>query len=105
MKTTNNIKNMNNMKVTLLNYTPLWVCSQAIRTCWQSQGNSDTYFDKRGNPYWMIGSEDCDVVNSGIGPKDRELIDRIGNKFNHGIRFEDLYYYFNFVIFLCYLVF
>lgn len=24
------------MEVRLLNFTPLWVCSNAIRTCWQS---------------------------------------------------------------------
>lgn len=30
------------MNVTLNNHTPLVVCSDAIRTCWQSQDKSDT---------------------------------------------------------------
>ncbi len=32
------------MKVELLHHTPLWVASDAIRTCWASQGKSDTVF-------------------------------------------------------------
>ena len=30
------------MRVELVHYTPLNVCSDAIRTCWQSQDKSDT---------------------------------------------------------------
>jgi hypothetical protein len=30
------------MTVTLLNNTPLRIAADAIRTCWQSQENSDT---------------------------------------------------------------
>ena len=41
--------------ITLLHHTPLHICSNAIRTCWQS-------FDKG----------DCG------GEKDIELIDRVG---------------------------
>jgi len=90
-----NIKDLKDMKVTLLNYTPLWVCSQAIRTCWQSHGNSDTQFDGRGNPYWVSeGMDGLDEVQCGIGPKDKELIDRIGNKFKHASTLEHLYYNF-----------
>ena len=48
------------MEVELLHYTPLEVCSHAIRTCWQS-------FDKSDNG----------------GEKDRALIDRVGNKYKH----------------------
>jgi len=59
------------MKVTLLNYTPLIVCANAIRTCWQS-------FDKSDNG----------------GEKDRELIDRVGNKFKHASTLEHLNYNF-----------
>ncbi|MBQ3674671.1 MAG: FAD-dependent thymidylate synthase [Campylobacter sp.] len=59
------------MEVRLLNFTPLWVCSNAIRTCWQS-------FDKGDNG----------------GEKDIELIDRVGNKFKHASTLEHLSYNF-----------
>jgi len=59
------------MKITLLHHTPLVVCADAIRTCWQS-------FDKSDNG----------------GEKDRELIDRVGNKFKHASTLEHLVYTF-----------
>lgn len=59
------------MKVTLHHYTPLVICSDAIRTCWQS-------FDKSDNG----------------GEKDRELIDRVGNKFKHASTLEHITYNF-----------
>ncbi len=59
------------MKVTLLHYTPLPVAAHAIRTCWQS-------FDK----------------SDGGGPKDQELIDRVGNKYKHASTLEHLVYTF-----------
>lgn len=45
------------MEIILLNHTPLNIASRAIRTCWQS-------FDRSDNG----------------GEKDKELIDRVGNK-------------------------
>ncbi len=59
------------MEVTLLHYTPLLICSNAIRTCWQS-------FDKSDEG----------------GDKDKELIDRVGNKFKHASTLEHLHYNF-----------
>ncbi len=59
------------MKVMLLHYTPLPVAAHAIRTCWQS-------FDK----------------SDGGGPKDQELIDRVGNKYKHASTLEHLVYTF-----------
>jgi thymidylate synthase (FAD) len=59
------------MNVTLQHYTPLVICSDAIRTCWQS-------FDKSDNG----------------GEKDRELIDRVGNKFKHASTLEHIIYNF-----------
>jgi thymidylate synthase (FAD) len=59
------------MQVTLLQNTSLTVCASAIRTCWQS-------FDKSDNG----------------GPKDCELIDRVGNKFKHASPLEHLVYTF-----------
>jgi len=59
------------MIITLLQHTSLEVCASAIRTCWQS-------FDK----------SDCG------GEKDKELIDRVGNKFKHASTLEHLVYTF-----------
>jgi len=59
------------MKITLLHHTPLVICANAIRTCWQS-------FDKSDEG----------------GKKDKELIDRVGNKFKHASTLEHLVYTF-----------
>ncbi len=59
------------MKITLLHYTPLIICANAIRTCWQSFNKSDNG-----------------------GEKDKELIDRVGNKFKHSSTLEHLVYSF-----------
>ncbi len=70
---------MNQAKVELLHFTPLWVCSDAIRTCWDSGDKSDTHYSDTG--YFM-------------GEKDLQLIDRVGNKFKHASTLEHLYYNF-----------
>jgi thymidylate synthase (FAD) len=59
------------MKITLMQHTSLEVCAHAIRTCWQS-------FDK---------SDDG-------GEKDKDLINRVGNKFKHASTLEHLTYTF-----------
>ena len=59
------------MEITLLHFIPLNICSNAIRTCWQS-------FDKGDNG----------------GEKDIALIERVGNKFKHSSTLEHLYYNF-----------
>lgn len=59
------------MQVTLRHHTSLEVCSEAIRTCWDSHDKSD-----------------------GGGEKDRELIERVGNKYRHSSTLEHLYYSF-----------
>ncbi|QKF83524.1 FAD-dependent thymidylate synthase [Halarcobacter ebronensis] len=59
------------MTVTLMQNSSLEVCAHAIRTCWQSYDKSD-----------------CG------GPKDLELIDRVGNKFKHASTLEHLTYTF-----------
>ena len=59
------------MQSTLLHATPLEICSNAIRTCWQS-------FDKSDNG----------------GEKDLALIDRVGNKNKHSSTLEHLFYNF-----------
>lgn len=59
------------MEVKLLNFTPLNICSNAMRTCWQSFAKSDNG-----------------------GQKDIELIDRVGNKMKHSSTLEHLFYNF-----------
>lgn len=59
------------MRVELHHHTPLNVCSHAIRTCWDSHDKSDEG-----------------------GQKDRELIDRVGNKYKHSSTLEHLVYSF-----------
>ena len=57
------------MQITLLQHTSLEICASAIRTCWQSFDKSDAG-----------------------GEKDKELIDRVGNKFKHASTLEHLVY-------------
>ena len=64
------------MTVKLLHSTPLYIASIAIRKCWASEGNSDTEF------------EVC-------GPKDKELIHRVGNKNKHASTLEHINYSFD----------
>jgi thymidylate synthase (FAD) len=59
------------MEITLMQHTSLQVTAHAIRTCWQS-------FDK---------SDDG-------GENDKNLIDRVGNKFKHSSTLEHLSYTF-----------
>lgn len=55
------------MEITLIHATPLIVCSNAIRTCYQS-------FDKSDNG----------------GDKDKDLINRVGNVYSHSSTLEHL---------------
>lgn len=59
------------MKVELLQHSSLTVCAKAIRTCWASHDKSDNG-----------------------GEKDKDLIDRVGNKFKHASTLEHLTYTF-----------
>ena len=89
------------MDIKLLYYTPLWVASTAIRKCWASEGNSDTFWacENCGEP--LI--EEIDNCEQGCtanyertaGTKDKELIYRIGNKFKHASTLEHLNYNFD----------
>ena len=97
------------MRVTLKHHTPLKVCSDAIRTCWQSFDKSDSYYNcpvcdedhlsssqiKNSlycpNCNKQYKKEQCIKV---IGKKDKELIDRVGNKFKHSSTLEHLNYNF-----------
>ena len=59
------------MNITLMQHGSLEVTAHAIRTCWQSFDKSDAG-----------------------GEKDKELIDRVGNKFKHASTLEHLTYTF-----------
>ncbi len=108
----------NEIQVDLLHHTPLWVTADAIRTCWASQGKSDTKFDIIVCPecectnYEVVAKtpytsehyrcQDCDslfdepdTLKVKMGQKDLELIDRVSNKFKHASTIEHLYYNFH----------
>lgn len=57
-------------QVTLLHHTPLEVGIHAVRTCWESHDQGDD------------------------GPKDRALIEKVGNQFKHSSTLEHLSYNF-----------
>lgn len=59
------------MQITLLNYTPLIICSNAIRTCYQSFSKSDEG-----------------------GELDKALIEKVGNIYKHSSTLEHLVYTF-----------
>jgi len=88
------------MKVELLHHTPLWVCSEAIRTCWDSGDKSDTAFLRENLEYGeFIGYIQVDR-NEGydeviMGEKDEAIIDRVGNKYKHASTLEHLVYNFH----------
>ena len=73
------------MKVTLLHNTPLWVCARAIRTCWDSHDKSDTK---------IYTNEKDKIYGGSCGEKDKELIERVGNKNKHSSTLEHLSYSF-----------
>lgn len=73
------------MKVELLHHTPLWVASTAIRKCWASEDKSDTELDY---------NDECELEVI-CGPKDKALIERVGNKNKHSSTLEHLNYSFD----------
>lgn len=83
------------MNVKLKHSTPLHICSDAIRTCWQSQDASDT--QEAVDQYItdsILDSGFCGATDHIIGEKDKALIDRVGNKFKHASTLEHLSYNF-----------
>ena len=86
------------MKVELLHNTPLWVCAKAIRKCWASEDKSDSYYSVTWND--NIPLAECDISTSDkeaihCGTKDKELINRVGNKNKHKSTLEHLVYTFD----------
>ena len=66
------------MEVYLKHHTPLSICSDSIRECWQSQ--------ERGGCY----TEPTDSIEQA----DLDLVDRVSNKFKHASTLEHLSYNF-----------
>lgn len=82
------------MNVELLYNTPLWVCAKAIRKCWASEDKSDSFtYDASCDP------DDIEIeYKDGVkycGDKDKELINRVGNKNKHKSTLEHLVYTFD----------
>lgn len=76
--------------ITILASTPLWVAAQAIRTCWASEGKSDTVKYKVDFALDDIADFHLDGKILVCGPKDQELIYRVGNKYKHASTLEHL---------------
>ena len=74
------------MTVKLIHSTPLWVASKAIRKCWASEDKSDTL-----THYDAV----LEVFDTNTGPKDKELIHRVGNKNKHASTLEHINYSFD----------
>ncbi len=104
---------MENIKVSLNHITPLEVCSDAIRTCWDSQDKSDSDevdvcpncesedIEYEGRPSGESDTAPYICNNCGyqfmdpevvfkVGEKDKELIYRVGNKFKHSSTLEHI---------------
>ena len=71
---------MRQIEVRLEHHTPLSICKNAIRTCWQSHGKSDT-----------------PTTTDTLGDKDITLIDNISNKYRHHSTIEHIHYTFDIV--------
>jgi thymidylate synthase (FAD) len=105
------------MIVSLLHSTPLWINACGARTCWDSGDKSDTSEvevcpncespdvefigrpsgESDTSPYQCntCGYQPMDLQSKVItGPKDMELIDRVGNKYRHASILEHVSYNF-----------
>ena len=90
------------MTVSLLYNTPLWVCAKAIRKCWASENKSDTcnhingLTDLDDRWYCDVCKKELNTFNTIItGPKDKALIERVGNKNKHKSVLEHICYSFD----------
>ena len=77
------------MIVTLRYNTPLWVCSEATRQCWDSRDKSDSV------QLVYSGEDGSEYIDMTTGEKDKALIERIGNQHKHKSVLEHLVYTFD----------
>ncbi len=75
------------MTVKLLYHTPLYACAHAIRMSHDNHDKSDS------QRYDDLYSDQREWIN--CGPKDRALIERVGNKLKHASVLEHLSYTFD----------
>jgi len=75
------------MMVDLIYSSPLWLASNAIRMSHDNHDKSDTAE--------IYNLEDGSYLGVEIGPKDKDLIYRIGNKYKHKSVLEQLVYTFS----------
>ena len=107
------------IKVKLLQATPLTVAMRAIRTCWDSHDKCDSttnypdiYSDKYGEDVELETENLNDFIegrtklsntnnlqpafyHSSLGEKDKELIERVGNKNKHSSTLEHIVFTFD----------
>ena len=82
------------MEIELMYHSPLWVCAKAIRKCWASEDKSDTVFHQDlGFPAILLDNGEYFPCEAGY--KDKELIERVGNKNKHASTLEHLVYTFD----------
>jgi thymidylate synthase (FAD) len=91
------------MNIQLLHHTPLHIASAAIRKCWASEDKSDTTEEMISGLDYYIDETNCqhsggkvvflDVPEAGL--KDKELINRVGNKFKHKSTLRHVHYTFD----------
>ncbi len=108
------------MNIDLRHYTPLFIASEAIRSCWNSSKHSDTEFDvevcsicETSEDFSWIPqpsgerdyeSYECNECNGTFadplildyitGEKDHDIIEKVGNKNKHSSTLEHLNYNF-----------
>lgn len=97
------------MKVTLMQNSSLVHCSEAIRECHNTKDKSDSRYHLVGKccnsnceqqwqeseyDYCKYCGEQLESINRLCGQKDKDLIDRVGNKLKHGSTLEHLTYTF-----------
>ena len=80
------------MTIELLYNTPLWVAAKAIRKCWASEDKSDTIIH---SDEAYTKDIDGQMFRCEAGPKDKALIERVGNKNKHASTLEHLNYTFD----------
>lgn len=78
------------MNIKLLHYSPLWLASNAIRMSHDNHDKSDTIHDDEYGTLQLGNLKPCEA-----GDKDKELIERVGNKFKHKSVLEQLVYWFD----------
>lgn len=85
------------MVVKLISSSPLWLASSAIHMSHDNGEKSDTKeVQLEADQEAILNNNYSFNSNNIVGPKDKELIDRVGNKYRHKSVLEQLVYWFEF---------